>query len=391
MAHHSPVHPESSGHQPQAIIIGGSLSGLFVGTLLRQIGWKVDIYERSTGDFDSRGGGIVLQPEVLEVFRRIGINKHRNAWGVPSMDRVVLDRGGNIRSRRYAPQIQTSWPLIYGALKSAFDMKHYHQDKTLTHVEQDDGLRHVTAYFEDGSEASGDLLVGADGGNSQVRSQIWPSQLPGYAGYLAWRGLLPESAMTNSMRSELHGNFGFANNVGSHILGYLVPGAGNSIWPEERLYNWVWYRVASATLLEQVMLDRDGRQRAYSVPEGRLAARWRDYLHKEAGSLLPPQFQEIVRATDAPFVQAVRDLAVDNMVTGRVLILGDAASIPRPHTAASTLKAAANALSLADALQANTTDIDAALASWEPRQVAFGKQLLMQGMRTGKLLMFHQA
>ena len=43
----------------QAVVIGGSLGGLFAGLLLRSIGWDVDIYERSPHDLDSRGGGIV--------------------------------------------------------------------------------------------------------------------------------------------------------------------------------------------------------------------------------------------------------------------------------------------------------------------------------------------
>jgi 2-polyprenyl-6-methoxyphenol hydroxylase-like FAD-dependent oxidoreductase len=58
--------------QRRALIIGGSLGGLFTRNLLRQIGWNVDIFERSTHDLDSRGGGIVLQPEVVEVFHRAG-------------------------------------------------------------------------------------------------------------------------------------------------------------------------------------------------------------------------------------------------------------------------------------------------------------------------------
>lgn len=57
----------------RAIVIGGSLAGLFTGTLLRSIGWQVDIYERSPHMLDSRGGGIVLQLDVIEAFQRAGI------------------------------------------------------------------------------------------------------------------------------------------------------------------------------------------------------------------------------------------------------------------------------------------------------------------------------
>jgi 2-polyprenyl-6-methoxyphenol hydroxylase-like FAD-dependent oxidoreductase len=78
------------------------------------------------------------------------------------------------------------------------------------------------------------------------------------------------------------------------------------------------------------------------------------------------------------------------MVAGRVVIIGDAAAIPRPHTAASTSKAAANALALADELQASPNDVPAALLRWEPPQVVLGKYLRQQGSQTGDYLLFHK-
>jgi 2-polyprenyl-6-methoxyphenol hydroxylase-like FAD-dependent oxidoreductase len=95
---------------------------------------------------------------------------------------------------------------------------------------------------------------------------------------------------------------------------------------------------------------------------------WVEPLHREAENLLPFPFREIVEATTQPFAQAIRDLASDHMVVGRVVIIGDAAAIPRPHTAASTSKAAANALALADELLASPGDVPAALVRWEPRK-----------------------
>jgi 2-polyprenyl-6-methoxyphenol hydroxylase-like FAD-dependent oxidoreductase len=58
---------------PRAVIIGGSLSGLFAGTLPRSIGWDACIFERSPHELDNRGGGIVLQPGVIEAFRRVRV------------------------------------------------------------------------------------------------------------------------------------------------------------------------------------------------------------------------------------------------------------------------------------------------------------------------------
>ena len=57
-----------SPDSPRAMVIGGSLGGLFAATALRAIGWQVDVFERSPAAMDSRGGGIVLQADVLQHF-----------------------------------------------------------------------------------------------------------------------------------------------------------------------------------------------------------------------------------------------------------------------------------------------------------------------------------
>jgi 2-polyprenyl-6-methoxyphenol hydroxylase-like FAD-dependent oxidoreductase len=111
---------------------------------------------------------------------------------------------------------------------------------------------------------------------------------------------------------------------------------------------------------------------------------------RDAENLLPRPFREVVEATANPFAQAIRDLASDRMVASRVVIIGDAATIPRPHTAASTSKAAANAHALAAELQTSPGDVPAALTRWEPNQIALGKYLRRQGSQTGDYLLYHR-
>jgi hypothetical protein len=74
----------------------------------------------------------------------------------------------------------------------------------------------------------------------------------------------------------------------------------------------------------------------------------------------------------------------------RAGIAADSAAIPRPHTAASTSKAAAITLALADEPQAFPDDIPAALARLEPDQVALGKYLHQRGSQTGDYLLFQR-
>lgn len=383
------MNTSSTTDRRRALVIGGSLGGLFAANMLKKAGWDVDVFERSAHDLDSRGGGIVLQPDVVEVLRQSGVETSGIDLGVRSQNRTVLRPDGTVQSKQFAPQTQTSWSLIYTTMKRAFGEQQYHRGKRLIDIRQDEADRKVTAIFEDGGQETGDLLVGADGNSSTVRQLLWPDSKPTYAGYLAWRGLVPEDAMPPVARNSLHGDFGFSNNKGSHILGYLVPGDNNDTRDGGRLYNWVWYRVADGDRLRDIMTDKGGRNRGFAMPEGKLAARWKSNLHAEAGDLLPLPFRAVVQATKEPFAQAIRDLTVDSMVKGRVILLGDAAFIPRPHTAASTSKAAANALALAEALEAYLEDIDQALAHWEPQQLVLGNYLYQQGSRAGDFLLFH--
>jgi 2-polyprenyl-6-methoxyphenol hydroxylase-like FAD-dependent oxidoreductase len=98
----------SATTQPRALVIGGSLGGLFTAITMQKIGWRVDTFERSPHELDSRGGGVVLQPDVLAAFRFAGL-QHAGALGVQSGDRIYLDQQDKVIQRSFMPQTQTSW------------------------------------------------------------------------------------------------------------------------------------------------------------------------------------------------------------------------------------------------------------------------------------------
>src|ERR1700752_1784574 len=60
------------GPKRRAVIVGGSMSGLFAAALLRRIGWDVDVYERSNVELVGRGAGITTHPELLDALRQSG-------------------------------------------------------------------------------------------------------------------------------------------------------------------------------------------------------------------------------------------------------------------------------------------------------------------------------
>lgn len=63
----------SSIGKHRAVVIGGSLGGLLTASTLRAAGWEVDVFEASPGQLDSRGGGVVLQPDVLDALQFAGV------------------------------------------------------------------------------------------------------------------------------------------------------------------------------------------------------------------------------------------------------------------------------------------------------------------------------
>ena len=232
------------------------------------------------------------------------------------------------------------------------------------------------------------FVIGADGARSTVRSLMLPDVAPHYSGYVAWRGLVPEGELDAASRAVLDGVFAFQHDEGEQmLLEYLVPGEDGSTAPGQRRWNWVWYRKVPQDGLPALLTDRTGRTHTFSLPPGALPDARAAVLRADARELLAPQFNALVQKTKEPFVQAILDLAVPRMVFGRVLLLGDAAFVPRPHTAGGAAKAAANALALAQALQRTDQPIEARLNDWEVLQLRAGRNLVDWGRRMGDGIM----
>lgn len=368
----------------KAIVVGGSLAGLFAATALRAIGWEVQVYERSAAALDSRGGGIVLQPAVLEAFRFAGI-KTPHGLGVRSHNRIYLSQRGDIRDKQYAPQTQTSWNALYSYLVNAVPANNYHRGKKFIELQQTEAG--VIARFADGTQAIGDLLIGADGAGSTVRQQVLPGVIPSYSGYVVWRGLVSENQVSEHARRQIYENFTFQQNPDSMMLEYMVPGVDGSTTAGQRRFNWLWYlKAADGPELEGVLTDSNGQRRDHSIAPGAMSAAQDAWFRRYAKAHLNPAFLELVDLTEEIFVQAILDLKVPQMMFDRVILLGDAAFVPRPHTAASTAKAASNAVQLAQSI-ARHEHLQDALVEWEQSQLREGSLLTDWGIDMGNRIM----
>ncbi|MDE0189335.1 MAG: FAD-dependent oxidoreductase, partial [bacterium] len=185
---------------PRVAVMGGSIGGLTAGLLLRDLGCQVDIFERSSEALQDRGAGIILLPHTYRYFDEHSPLRTEEVSIAPYWWTFV-DRCGQVLSKTRLGSLISSWNTIYRGLLSDFGEDRYHLRKEVVGFTQTSD--EVRVEFSDGEEARADLLVAADGINSLARSVLSPGVDPAYAGYVAWRGTIPESGLTGAAFDEL--------------------------------------------------------------------------------------------------------------------------------------------------------------------------------------------
>lgn len=327
-----------------AAVVGGSLGGLAAAHELRSIGAEVAVYERSVGRTEARGAGIVMQPEVASLLARV--DRSVPSVSVPLAERQQLHRHG-APDRYHAPQWMSAWDTLYGALRAPLSDICVRLDSRLTGLSTEDNQ--VSAQFGDGYRTTADLLVGADGIGSTTRQLLTGEDEPRYAGYVAFRGLLPERSLPGPLHDLLANRFTLFAVPGMQMLCYLVPGSDGERTEGLRRVNWVWYVNTAEAVLPHLLTGRSGRRFDFFLPPGELAGTVLESVLALAGATLPQPFAELVQLTPI-FLQPVFDLPPAPRVAEHIVLIGDAAGTVRPHTASGTSKAFGDAAALAHAL-----------------------------------------
>jgi 2,6-dihydroxypyridine 3-monooxygenase len=363
------------------IVSGGSMGGLFTALAFTQIGHNVTVYEQTErGKMKERGAGIIAHPEMLHYLETQEIAD----WDEISTHTARthhVDRDGSIADVEGVVTYTTSWDTVYRNLRAELPAESYQMDSKVVDVEQsNDG---VVVRFADGGEASGDLLVAAEGYRSNIRQQHLLDRDPEYTNYVAWRGVIPESELPTEYEVRFGEIYNIFHAPESQILSYPVPGPNGEVTKGDRRINWVWYcRYDDREELDDLLYDREGNQRSHSLPPGNMREKIRQKQVHLAEEQLPDFFSWLVAATEQPFIQNIYDLTVPQMVFNRVCLIGDAAFFIRPHMAAGTAHAAADAFELAESVY-HHDNLDRALKEWETDQLAMGYRLVEEARRRG--------
>jgi 2-polyprenyl-6-methoxyphenol hydroxylase-like FAD-dependent oxidoreductase len=345
---------------------------------LQQVGWEVDVYERSGVELVGRGAGITTHPELIHALEKCGASVQD--LGVTVDKRITIDQRGRTIGERSLRQVLTSWDRLQGLLRVIVEPAHYHLGRTFSRLDQDG--RSVKIHFAEGGMERADLLVAGDGIRSGVRAQVAPRVQPTYAGYYIWRCTPNEADLAPATLKNIFPYYVFYLPEKQQVLGYPIAGINNDLRTGHRRYNLIWYRVGDAQKLRDMCTDEQGRQHAYSVPPPLIRKDLIAELRADAEATLPPSYLDCLRNTAHPFFTPVYDFSAPSIVFGRTALVGDAASTARPHMGFGVSKAAADAQALANALD-NYDDIDAALAEYNGMRQPIGERIMMHARKLG--------
>ena len=372
---------------PRVAVVGGSIGGLTAAVLLRDIGCETDVYERSPTPLSDYGTGIVMQPEMTRYFvERTAIALEQISVQTSAIRYFDASDGTLIGE---LPDVwrHTSYSAVYRGLLGNYEPARYHLGQALVGLDQDaDG---VELRFASGTSVRCDLAVCADGGFSTARQRLL-GITPAYSGYISWRGTASRAVLSSASWDFFDDRFTYGLLPDSHTIAYPIPviGGGGELGVIDKQINFQWYwNIPEGPELDELMSDRDGNRRPVSVHADGVQQRYLDELHRRATDELGMEpLLELMTKAERPFLTVIADADTPQMVLGRICLLGDAAVTGRPHAAAGAAKAMLNAWALADALKSSGGDVEAALAAWEPAQLAQGKAMLAKVRHMGEKL-----
>lgn len=320
------------------LVIGGGIGGLTSAIALRGRGFNVTVIEKDP-TWSVYGVGIIQQGNVIRAMAELGLVDDYIAAGV-GFDKVAVHApNGMLVAEVPSPRLVDAYPANLGVGRRA--LHKVLGDRALAAGAEirlgitaeaiaDDG-RGVTVRFSDGSEDRFDLVIGADGLNSQVRATLFPEAgEPEFTGQSVWRYNLPRPAGMDAL----------------HVYNGPV-GAGLVPIGQELMYMYLTTPAPGNPRYEREGLAAAMREKV-PAPLGELAAQ---IIDDDAVVYRPLE----VVLVEGPWHE------------GRVVLLGDAVHASTPHLGQGAGMAIEDSLVLADELARHDTP-EAAFAAYRERR-----------------------
>ena len=308
----------------RVLIVGAGMAGLALAISLRRQGLDAEIVERQT-TWPVHGAGIYLVGNAMRALGSLNLaddvlrdgsliktqtlmNHRGKQLAVIDTASVWADCGPCVGIRR--ADLQSMLVNALGAAEVRFST-------TVTSLEQREDS--AVVQFDDGQERTYDLVVGADGVRSSIRTLVFGSVQPRFCGQVGWRFLVQCPA-------SITGWTLFAGDSGVFL--FIPVGHGQA------------YCYADAVVAEPLDDPLDGRLE-------RLRSRFAAYA-----SPVPQALAEL-RTSDQIHFSAIEDILQEPWGVGNVLLIGDAAHATSPNMASGAAMAFEDALVLSRLIAAD--------------------------------------
>jgi salicylate hydroxylase len=348
-------------------IVGGGIGGLTAALSLLRRGFDVQVYEQAAM-LGEVGAGVQISPNASRILHGLGLADELARTGVKPLawHQRRWDDGRTLLRTPLAepleavfgfPHYQMHRADLLSALADEVPADRVHLGHRLNGL-VDRGDR-VEARFANGATVDVDVLVGADGIHSLVRSTLFGRESPRFTGCIAYRGLVPADRL-RALGLEVTAQVWMG--PGRHFVHYFVGGG--------RLVNFV------------AIIEQDAWTRESWTDRGDVA----DALAAFEG--WHPQVRAILEAVDETFVWALFDRTpLQHWSAGRVTLLGDACHAMLPFMAQGAAQAIEDAATLAACLADAGTDLATALRRYESMRIPRASRL--QAMSTTNKTRFH--
>jgi 2-polyprenyl-6-methoxyphenol hydroxylase-like FAD-dependent oxidoreductase len=363
-------------------IVGGSLAGCSAAILLQRAGHKVTVFERSVGELLGRGGGIGTTSTVLNALRTADVIDadfpHLSTSHMPFIGKRGEDEPLGHTPWSLPLDLQAfHWSALWNNLRKRVPDEVYQAGQAVTAATMKDDST-VILQLEDGVEWEFDLVLFADGYRSLGRSLLFPEAELKYRGYMLWRGLLPESEISDSAPlGSTVPRLSHRLEPGNTVM-YFIPNESGSTKEGERMCNWASYIPLLEEDIPQFMIDREGNKRTGALPSGSLRIEEEERLKRVVIDNLPEYYGDIIARTSNTFVQLIYTTDIPSYYRDRMCLIGDASAVIQPFTGSGVFKGYNNVRGLIDEISRCDT-VSHALKRWNAMQMQIGRRLLALG------------